>query len=155
MGYTAIPTVTTGLFVDATWMNTYLRDNLAYLLNPNRFALRGVYNISVTGTSWATTSLSQPLTTYGGPLIMMLGGLFYISSGSYTLSLAFNLDGARYEIVTTNIPTGGYSNYRTFPIVLSPGAGAHTCSIDAKVSGGTGTLEGTTENPLFFYGIGL
>jgi len=76
MAWTAPKTWTVDGVLTAADMNTYVRDNLHYLLSPNKGVIirnnNGDY--STTSTSWVdvdATNLSLTITTHGGPVLVI------------------------------------------------------------------------------------
>jgi hypothetical protein len=115
-------------------------------------------NHSITSTSFAdvsTTELGLTLTTNGGPILCMFSGTIVGPGGSERMMLDITIDGTRIGAAATNnglFTSGSAATLESATIIAKSGAlgaGSHTVRLQARVGGGTGTIQaGTAGNSL-------
>ena len=138
--------------------NTYINDNLEYLLNPNKVDV-SLFTGSFTATSvaWVNidASLSTTIVTNGGPLLVGFQGTFYLASAA-ELYVAATLDGAQNILaatVNTIVDPRGYLHGST---LLAPAAGSHSLALQWKASSAVlMTLLKSGAVPLRFWAVEL
>jgi hypothetical protein len=138
--------------------NTYINDNLEYLLNPNKVDISASSgSFTATSTTWVNidASLSTTIVTNGGPLLVGFQGLFYLASAS-EMYLSVTLDGVQNILaatVNTIIDPRGYLHGST---MLAPAAGAHSLALQWRASSAIlMTLLKSGAVPLRFWAVEL
>lgn len=136
--------------------------NLEYLLEPNHDCnITSGSGYTVTGTSFAPldAALDITLTTYGGPVLLLVTLLAnHASSGTGCWDIA--VDGTRLGNTNSGLAQTPIDAPQTvtFHAISKPAAGSHTFSIYVKVTAGTLTVyntNGSTQPALTFTAIEL
>ncbi len=111
--------------------NSYLNDNLDYLLNPNKVDIvqnTGTYTATSTTLVNIDPSLVTSITTNGGPLLVGFSGLVYATTTAEVI-IAVALDGVQTVLATA---TNGVNDARAYMhglVMLTPAAGAHSIAL--------------------------
>ena len=102
MSYTVVPTSNPGDTLQASWLNTYLRDNMAYLLNrPAQSIIRDNGSNYVSGTTANTfadidgTNLKITLNNKGSFVLLTLLATISLASTAQLADFDFTLNGTR------------------------------------------------------------
>lgn len=142
MAYTTVPTKNPGDLLGSLDWNTYLRDNMAYLLS--RPAL--LKSVQVAG-SYSTTStgfVDVDATNLGGTHTNLTGRVLVIHKGIYSASstvsmwMGFSIDGANLNHGTTPIYVS--NTLVTYFAYAGVTPGTHTYRLQWATSSGTLSL---------------
>lgn len=145
--------------VTAALLNTHIRDNFDYVLNPNVIYVKNTSatDFTTTSTSFVAVdaTLSVSITTHGGHLL--IGATFNMDATTGTQVLAFDVDGTQhYQWAPNENPTPGSPDYRgnNHHVVLLPSSvissAAHTVALKWKTSAGTATMYNDFYNTFFW-----
>lgn len=93
MAWTAPATVVTGERMLASFWNTQVRDNTAYLLNPAHDEIQ-LLNLSTTSVTYVDTGLEVTIITNGGLVTVHFDGLFWLSVGTGLVNFRMTVDGS-------------------------------------------------------------
>lgn len=153
MGWNGVKTVVAGESILIEDHNTYVNENLLYLLEPNQGTSHKTGSYTTTSTSVVDVHAdwSKTITTYGEHIHVHFHGLLY-NSGANLTSLYLDVDGTDYLILATVNTQTDYRAYVSWDILLvGLSAGSHTFKLQWQVAAGTGTLNGgTAANAEFF-----
>lgn len=148
--------------VDANTMNLQVKDNLAYLLSPNRFFVSensGTYTTTSITAANVGANYSKTITTYGGPILIGFQGIVSIgTAGAQFAYLGLSIDsGAMTPCNYTGTQSTNYAGYLSFSYLYnSVAAGSHTFALQWYVTASTtGTITKLAAVPLLFWGIEL
>lgn len=139
MAWTNPKTWATNELVTAANLNTHLRDNLLYLLNPNGFFTQSTGTFTTTSATDVTVNaaLSTTITTYGGDIL--LGASFRLEATT-TTDVYISHDGAN-NIRIVRISAAGY--YAGTVLKRGIAAGSHSFQLRWNIAGGlTATMRG-------------
>lgn len=137
--WTAPATITDGDLVDATWLNTNIRDNMDWLKGrPYASAVNYNLTFSTTSTSLVdVTGASLTLPTTGGR-VMVAG---YLSGTGLNYIQTLLQDGANLGNGTYGMLGNGDVRYGPYPIFYitgtAPSAGSHTWKVQVKTANAT------------------
>lgn len=160
MAWNGVKTVVAGDPILIEDHNTYINDNLLYLLAPNRVYVKNTSATDFTTTSTSYVSvdatLSVSLTTYGGHVLIGTTFNCDLTAGTFPF-FAFDVDGTQHLVWQPDVnPTPGSPDYRgrNMMVVLLPSsviaAGAHTIALKWKVGSGTLTIYNDASNTFFW-----
>ena len=155
MAWTTPRTWVTNELVTAAMLNTHIRDNLNYLLNPNGFftSSTGTFTTSSATPVTVNAALSTTITTYGGDIL--LGCSFRLESGATTDVFIAHDGGNDLRVVRVGVVNGYYA-----ATVLKKGiaAGSHSFQLRWNISSTTATMRGIDGGgfvaaPIIFWAI--
>lgn len=135
-----------------------IRGNIEYLLDPNKQRIlrdnSGTY--STTSTEFVdvdATNLAATITTYGGPVLVIVSANIGNSIAAYATMLDVDVDGTRigadfaYGLVyeeSHGAGVGYLANASFCVLVTGLEAGSHTFKLQWRVEGNTGYLQAST-----------
>jgi len=161
MAWTAPKTWTVDGVLTAADMNTHVRDNLRYLLSPNKGVIlhdNGA-DYSTTSTAWVyvdPTNLSITITTHGGPVLVLAS--VRASQGSIdTGGVDVAVDGTRIGAAAA-FGLGNLTNaWIYFPIctIVALSAGSHTFRLQYRAASSTTTIYSNANELVAFAVIEL
>lgn len=135
-------------------LNTYVRDNQNYLQDrvdsPTATAqyLRTATNYTTTSTTLVdvdATNLALTITTTGGDVLVTFCGYANVNTSGKSMSLAVDIDGTPYTVITQDCPGSGQQINVSFSYVFTGlTAGSHTFKLQWLTETGTATLYAGT-----------
>lgn len=150
MAWTTPKTWATNDPMDASTLNTHVRDNLNALKAPPTasYKLNESANYSTTSTSFAdidAANLALTITTTGGDVLVVFAGSFSNGGGAAYVYVDFAVDGTRQGlddgVLCLYSPSASSMLNGSFAwLVTGLAAGSHTFKLQWKSSGGTITL---------------
>lgn len=164
MAWTTPNTATAGGLIRATDYNTYVRDNLNYLLSRNNSQIirnnTATYTNSGAFAAIDTTNLSITLTMTTTKVLLLLTGTASNSSAGQETDFDFLIDGTRYGNSYTRGLSGFYApgaNYHVMvsvAVIATVSTGNRTFKPCWRAGGGTSSFYSDTGNfPVLFAAI--
>lgn len=155
MAWASMTDLSTGDLVTESHMDV-IRGNIEYLLNPNndRILRDNSGNYTTTSGSFVdvdATNLAATITTFGGPVLVIVSAVVDHSAASAIVSMDVDVDGSRLGGAEGMIwqQWDGATREHNFSIsVLVTGlsAASHTFKLQWKTSGATASLHADPTN---------
>lgn len=137
MTWTTPGTFTPNALAQSAWMNTYVRDNLAYLYAPPTTEIKSTTAYNTTAASYVDidASLEASIVTTGGRLLILAQAQL---SGTNVPPIRWLLDGVAITDFATVSGYGGHALVYWTPALT---AGAHTIKPQWYSTTGTVTMS--------------
>lgn len=160
MAWSGVKTVVAGEPILIEDHNSYVNNNLLYLLTPNQFRVvdtSSSYNSTSTSYTNVNAALAKSITMHGGHLLVGASGVLSTGNPAIEVNLAVAIDGW-YDILIARVGNGISGGAVQISILLDASlvpAGAHYISLRFKTTNASYavTFAGNANPPIHFWGV--